>query len=75
MRNYLTILFPPEKRDGDPKQKREKGQVFVEFVLLILVIISVSLIMLKVVNNNVADRWKKMVETITAPTDSKITFR
>ncbi|MBT3234791.1 MAG: hypothetical protein HN353_02460 [Bdellovibrionales bacterium] len=74
MRNYLTIIFPPDKDPDLAVRSKNRGQVFVEFVLLILVMISVSMIMLKVINNNIGDRWKKMVETISSPTSSKIEF-
>ena len=43
-----------------------KGQSLLEFILLLVVIFGLSLSMLKVVNANIANTWKKAAETITS---------
>jgi Flp pilus assembly protein TadG len=42
----------------------EKGQSFIEFIMLFVVLIGLSFGMLGTFNNGVAVRWKAMVETI-----------
>jgi len=43
----------------------EKGQSFIEFILLLFVILSLSLVMTRGVNNGMGDRWEQLVRTIT----------
>lgn len=49
--------------------KNEKGQSFVEFMLLLLVMISLSFIYLKIVNTNVSKIWTLMVNTVIQDTN------
>jgi Flp pilus assembly pilin Flp len=53
----------------------KRGQVLVEFVLMLVVIASVSIALVKLVNGQLATRWKAAVETITKPTDTNIQIR
>lgn len=43
----------------------ESGQVFFEFILLLLVMITLSYTMLYGVNSQVAERWKSVVHLVT----------
>jgi Flp pilus assembly pilin Flp len=53
-----------------PKAKRkihkldQKGQTFIEFVLLIVMTMVMSLLMLKTVNTNLADYWYALAKKI-----------
>ena len=53
----------------------KRGQVLVEFILMLVVIASVSLALVKFINGQMATRWKAAVETITKPTDTNIQIR
>ncbi|MCK5882115.1 MAG: hypothetical protein KAG61_00385 [Bacteriovoracaceae bacterium] len=48
----------------------ESGQVFFEFILLLLVMISLSYAMLYGVNGQIAERWTAMVHLVTKVGDS-----
>ena len=43
----------------------EKGQSFIEFILLLFVILSLSIILTRGVNNGMAERWTQLIRTIT----------
>jgi hypothetical protein len=55
-----------------PSLKSDSGQTLLEFVLLMLVLISMSLIMMGGFNGGVADRWMALVRVIAGPTTSDI---
>ena len=52
--------------------KNEKGQTFMEFLLLLLVIISLSYVFIGGIGRNISTQWIKIVKKVTAPTDSNI---
>jgi hypothetical protein len=62
------------KRDNEPKLLRanQKGQSFIEFVLLLVMLIGISYGLLAGINGNVAKRWKALVSIIAKPTDSSL---
>lgn len=48
----------------------EKGQTFVEFIFLMLVMIIMSFVMFQGFRTGIADRWSKLVQMIADPTTS-----
>lgn len=52
----------------------EKGQTFIEFILLLVMLIGISYGLLAGVNGGVASRWKALVTIIAQPTDSDLTL-
>lgn len=52
------------RNDHKEVSSKEQGQSIVEFVLLLLVLLLISIGFLKVINTNVADQWKEAVRTI-----------
>ena len=61
MRRILTrnALF------GNPHFKR--GQTFVEFILLFIAIITISFLVMRSFNIELANRWERMIEIIASP--------
>ncbi len=57
------------------KLANSRGQVLVEFILMLVVIATVSIALVKVVNGQMAKRWQAAVETIVKPTDTQIQIR
>lgn len=47
------------------KQEKQSGQTLIEFVLLLVVVISLSMLLLRGVNGAVGERWKTIVEIIS----------
>ncbi len=47
--------------------KNNKGQGFIEFVLLMAVLLSISLTLRNLVRGNIKDQWTLMVKLITTP--------
>lgn len=54
--------------------KNEKGQSFLELILLMVVTILISFTMIKGINSNIALRWKVMAKLIAGPTTDPIEF-
>lgn len=54
--------------------KNESGQTFIEFILLLVMLIGISYGLLAGVNGNVASRWKTLVTVIVQPTDTDLSL-
>jgi hypothetical protein len=66
------------RRKSMPKfleKQGERGQTFMEFLFLLLMLISMSYIMLGSVNRGLASRWTSLIQTISNPTDSPVELR
>lgn len=69
MKNLMRYLFPT-KCSEIPEQstkfslKRQSGQTFVEFVLLLASIVIVAFSFMRVANNGIADRWETFANII-----------
>ncbi len=50
----------------------ESGQTFVEFLLLLLVLVGLSIALIKGFNGGLADRWQALVQVIAAPSNDPI---
>tara|TARA_R110002072_G_scaffold288917_1_gene455416 strand:+ start:88736 stop:88945 length:210 start_codon:yes stop_codon:yes gene_type:complete len=53
----------------------ESGQSFIEFIFLLLVVMSLSFIMIRGFNGGMAKRWTALVTIISAPTSTEIEMR
>jgi hypothetical protein len=53
----------------------KKGQTFIEFILLLLVMISMSLGLISGFNRALGERWVAMVKVISNPTVTEIELR
>ena len=62
------------RKNNALRLKNEDGQTFIEFVLLLVVMIGISYGLLGGINGNVAKRWKSLVTTIVKPTDTDLTL-
>lgn len=47
------------------KRSRQSGQVFIEFIMLLVVLTALSYTMLYGVNSGVSSRWQQMVHLVT----------
>lgn len=59
-------------KEADNIITNNDGQSVVEFILLLAVLLSISIIVLKGFNSSVATRWLDLVTIITAPNDGNI---
>jgi len=62
------------KPDFKSQINNQKGQSFVEFMFLLLVLLVLSFTLILGLNKGVGKTWKKMITTISAPTTSTIEF-
>lgn len=53
----------------------ESGQGFIEFMLLLLVVLMLAAVMLNGINVGLKKRWADIVKIIAAPTPSKIELK
>lgn len=49
------------------KTANEKGQVFIEFMLLLVALVSLSFLTLALVNGEIAKLWELMVNMVVGP--------
>lgn len=52
----------------------EEGQTLIEFLFLMIIMITLGFGMLYAFNNGIADQWKALVTLIARPTPSAIEF-
>ena len=52
--------------------KNQKGQTFLEFIFLILVIVSISFTFMNGIRSFVGTRWELMVKMIAAPNPNEV---
>lgn len=52
----------------------ESGQSFIEFILLLVMLIGISYGLMAGINGNIANRWKSVVTIIVQPTDTDLLF-
>lgn len=57
------------------KMSNQNGQTFIEFLLLLLMLIGLSYGLLAGVNGGVAKRWEALITVIAKPTVSPLTLR
>ena len=53
----------------------DSGQSILEFILLLTIVLSLSILMSGGLNGQVAKRWKSLVYLISLPTDTNIEVR
>lgn len=54
--------------------KNQKGQTFLEFIFLMLVIVSISFTFLSGFRTFIGNRWEVMVKIIAKPNSSEVNF-
>lgn len=61
------------------KQKKKylnnQGQVFIEFLMLLFILVALSRILLGSFNGAISDRWKTMIKVIAKPSNTTIEMR
>jgi len=55
--------------------KNKDGQSLIEFVMLLVVLLSSSLIMFNVIRGRIKTRWVSIIKLIAAPVSEEIKFR
>ena len=54
------------------QSKNNKGQSLIEFILLLLTIVIMSLVCIKLFNSGIGNRWEALIKLITRPTETNI---
>ena len=55
--------------------KKESGQTVIEFLLLFLVIITLSFSLMSGINRGIANIWTNTIKIVASPTDTNIELR
>jgi len=63
-------VAPPETN-----LKNDSGQTILEFVLLLTVILTLSIMLTGGLNGRLAIRWKSLIEVIAWPSDTAVEVR
>ena len=58
--------------EGKEGKNSESGQTFIEFLILLLVLISLSFILVKGVNNGIANRWELLIKMVASPNSDNV---
>ena len=53
-------------------KKKQKGQTLIEFLLILLTFVIISIFLVKTINGHIATRWKGFVRIIADPLKQKI---
>lgn len=70
MKNEIENEFINKNEDVNIL-KNQQGQTLVEFVLLLLSILIVSMVFMKIVNGNIAKYWTAMANTLLIDVEGK----
>ncbi len=74
-KTFRKKALPMKKHKNKPLGlKNEQGQTFIEFVLLLVMLIGISYGLLSGINGNVAKRWKTLVTVIVNPTNTDLSL-
>jgi len=52
--------------------KNQQGQTLIEFILLLLTIVILSMLCIKLFNTGISSRWEALIKLITKPTETDI---
>lgn len=63
------MTYPKEKLQND-----QKGQTFIEFILILVLLISISFTLMRGFTSYVGSRWGVMLKLIARPNSSLINF-
>ena len=63
------------KQNSIEHLKNQSGQSLIEFVLLLLIIVILSVSFLKIVNNNLANQWLKIATVIVDDPSQTLTLK
>lgn len=64
-----------EKTDQNPEILDESGQTFLEFVLLLGIMVILSFTLLNSFNRGISELWKSYIQKIAQPTDTDIDYQ
>jgi len=64
-----------EKPDQNPEILDESGQTFLEFVLLLGIMVILSFTLLNGFNRGISELWKNYINKIAQPTDTDIDYQ
>ena len=70
MKNEIENEFINKNEDVNIL-KNQQGQTLVEFILLLLSILIVSMVFMKIVNGNIAKYWTAMANTLLIDVEGK----
>ena len=56
----------------EKKHKNQKGQTFIEFIFLLVVLMTISLTFFKTFNYGIATRWEAYLKLITIPNQDEV---
>ncbi len=68
--NFLRKKFHYLIDDTPTPLNNDAGQTFIEFILLLLVLITLSMGMVGGFNNTVAKQWRALVKVISLPNNT-----
>ncbi|MBP9680153.1 MAG: hypothetical protein KBD76_02015 [Bacteriovorax sp.] len=54
--------------------KDQKGQTFIEFILLLVLLVSISFTFMRGFNSYIGTRWEIMLKIIASPNSSEVTL-
>ncbi len=75
---FQSLLLELMVQKNQPEQhilSDESGQSFIEFIFLLLVVMTMSFVMIAGFNGGMSERWKALVMIISAPTTSEVEIR
>jgi len=58
----------------EKKHKNQKGQTFIEFIFLLVVLMTISLTFLKTFNYGIGSRWETYLKIIARPNQSEVSI-
>jgi uncharacterized protein (UPF0333 family) len=59
----------------EKKHKNQKGQTFIEFIFLLVILMTISLAFLKTFNYATATRWEAYLKIIARPNQNEINIK
>lgn len=64
-----------DQNEAEKLLKSQRGQSLLEFILLFAVIVSLSLVVVKGINGNLAEYWREMAQIILQDPGQVLTLR
>jgi hypothetical protein len=62
------------KKENENVVKNQKGQTFVEFILLMVLLVSISFTFMSSMRSFIGNRWELMIKIIASPNQSEVTM-
>jgi hypothetical protein len=61
-----------EQMTNNEDKKSDSGQTFIEFLILLLVLIALSFALVKGVNNGIGNRWQLLIKMVASPNSDNV---